>query len=196
VLALIVFPVWLHGATVAQDAIRQATSQIARSFGAGRRCCARHEAVEAGAPLLKIRSVPSAGLDKAKRNSTCPTTVETARAHLETQSELAEVESQPITCKTGERPASACRDRRSVGYQARGGAEFVNGARDASASSKAPDAASGGSRQPKSRDATRSSARNGAEPTAPRSISRARRSPRRCGTAVNVKLHRATRSGP
>src|SRR5258707_136904 len=56
-----------------------------------------HERVEAGAPLLKIDPVPfRLVLDKAEAElDNARTTVETARAQwLETQSELAEVESQ------------------------------------------------------------------------------------------------------
>ncbi len=102
VLALIGGAVWLHGGRTVgtEDAyVKADIAQIAPEVS-GRvvQVLVRdHEVVEAGAPLLKIDSAPfRLSLDKAEAElDNARTTVETTRAQwLETQSELAEVESQ------------------------------------------------------------------------------------------------------
>ncbi|MGC2412541.1 MAG: HlyD family secretion protein [Stellaceae bacterium] len=102
VLALIGGAVWLHGGrTVGTDDayVKADIAQIAPEVS-GRVVevlVHDHEAVEEGAPLVKIDPVPfRLALDKAEADlDNARTTVETARAQWsETQSELAEVNSQ------------------------------------------------------------------------------------------------------
>jgi membrane fusion protein, multidrug efflux system len=102
VLALIGGAIWLHGGRTVgtEDAyVKADIAQIAPEVS-GRvvEVLVRdHAPVEAGAPLLKLDPVPfRLALDKAEAElDNARTTVETARAQwLETQSELAEVESQ------------------------------------------------------------------------------------------------------
>jgi len=102
VLALIGGALWLHGGRTVgtEDAyVKADIAQVAPEVS-GRvvQVLVRdHQPVEAGAPLLKIDPVPfRLQLDKAEAElDNARTTVETARAQwLETQSELAEVESQ------------------------------------------------------------------------------------------------------
>ncbi len=102
VLALIGGAVWLHGGRTVgtEDAyVKADIAQIAPEVS-GRVVAVLvrdHEAVEAGAPLLKIDPAPfRLQLDKAEAElDNARTTVETARAQwLETRSELGEVESQ------------------------------------------------------------------------------------------------------
>ncbi len=102
VLALIGGALWLHGGRTVgtEDAyVKADIAQVAPEVS-GRvvQVLVRdHQSVEAGAPLLKIDPAPfRLQLDKAEAElDNARTTVETARAQwLETQSELAEVESQ------------------------------------------------------------------------------------------------------
>ncbi len=102
VLALIGGALWLHGGRTVgtEDAyVKADIAQVAPEVS-GRvvQVLVRdHQVVEAGAPLLKMDSAPfRLSLDKAEAElDNARTTVETARAQwLETQSELAEVESQ------------------------------------------------------------------------------------------------------
>ena len=101
-LALVGGAVWLHGGrTVGTDDayVKADIAQIAPEV-AGRVVAVLvrdHEAVEAGAPLVKIDQAPfKLALDKSEAElDNARTSVETARAQwLETQSELGEVESQ------------------------------------------------------------------------------------------------------
>jgi membrane fusion protein, multidrug efflux system len=102
VLALIGGALWLHGGRTVgtEDAyVKADIAQIAPEVS-GRVVAVLvhdHEAVEAGAPMVKIDPEPfRLALDKAEAElDNARTTVATARAQwLETQSELAEVESQ------------------------------------------------------------------------------------------------------
>ena len=101
-LALIGGAVWLHGGrTVStEDAyVKADIAQVAPEVsGRVRQVLVRdHAAVEAGTPLVKLDPEPfRLALDKAEAElDNARTTVATARAQwLETQSELAEVESQ------------------------------------------------------------------------------------------------------
>lgn len=101
-LALVGGAVWLHGGRTVgtEDAyVKADIAQIAPEV-AGRVVAVLvrdHEAVEAGAPLVKIDPAPfKLALDKAEAElDNARTSVETSRAQwLETQSELGEVESQ------------------------------------------------------------------------------------------------------